>query len=139
MISYLFGSKIVRYIFSGGTAAVVNLGSTWLLEQTGMHYLVVVSVAFIASLITSFTLQKYLTFQNKNNSKLQNQFGIFTLIGLGNLLVNDLLVYIQVNWVGIENLVLDQAIASIIISIYSFFIYRWIFQKNSKEIGSFVK
>lgn len=133
----IFRSRIVRYVFSGGTAAALNLVLTWLLGRTGLYYLAVVTVAFVASLLVSFSLQKFFTFSDTDRSRQRRQFAVFSVIAVFNLLVNDLLVYVQVDLLrldhpifGIDHLVLAQAIASVVIAAYSFFAYRIIFKQK---------
>lgn len=140
MIRALIKSRVVRYLFSGGTSAAVNLAITWFLDMLGVQYLVVVTIAFTVSLFVSFSMQKFLTFNTGDNSGIRGQFLVYTLIGIVNLLVNDLIVYIQVALLHMDILVLDEAIASIIVAVYSFFIYRnFIFKKKAVNPDSFVK
>lgn len=119
-------SLIVRYIISGALAAATNLSITALLATyTKMHYLIVVSIAFAVSVGVSFSLQKLFTFREKGISSAPKQFASFIIVASANLAVNDLLVYFFVMVTGTRLLVLDQAIASLIIACYSFFLYRY--------------
>jgi putative flippase GtrA len=127
-LASFFKSRIIRYIFSGGTAAAVNLIITWALERMGVYYLIVVSVAFVAALITSFLLQKYFTFENSVKQGIRSQFAVFTGIGIVNLIINDFIVYLQIRVLFIGSLVIAEAVASILISLYNFFIYRYLFR-----------
>lgn len=134
--SLIFKSKAVRYVVSGGTAAAVNLGLTWLLERAGFQYLAVVTMAFIAALLVSFVLQKFFTFGDVDKSAMHFQFAFFLVLAVINLLVNDLLVYAQHDFVHVPYLVLQEAIASIIIAVYSFFVYKVIFKKADGAVAS---
>ena len=127
----LFRSKAVRYVFSGGTAAFVNLALTWLLYKIGMQYILVVSIAYTCSLLVTFFLQKFFTFANTDGGKAREQFVMFFIVGGINLFVNDFLVYIQFSLFRFPYLVFDQAIAIAIVAFYTFFIYRHIIFKNA--------
>lgn len=134
--SLIFTSKIVRYVVSGGTAAAVNLCLTWILERAGLEYLTVVTIAFIAALLVSFSLQKFFTFRDMDRSDAHKQFASFLVIAVINLFVNDLLVYVQYDLLGFRHLVVEEAIASVIIAIYSFFFYKVIFKERKIAQGA---
>ncbi len=120
-------SKLVRYVISGTVSAAVNLTLTWVLELFGMHYIAVVTVAFICSLVISFILQKFFTFGSKGITGTHTQFALFTVIAGINLAVNDSLVYVQYTLFRFRHLVLEQAVASAVIALYSYFLYRHLF------------
>ena len=135
----VISSKFVRYVFSGGTAAFVNLLTVWFLERLGWNYLLVVTLAFIMALFVSFTLQKFLTFSDKKISEAHKQFLTFALIGVANLLINDLLVYIQINVFRLRSLIVVEAFASILIAIYSYFIYKLYVFKDKSSTANEIK
>lgn len=117
---------IVRYVISGTLATATNLGITALLAgYTRMHYLVIVSIAFVISVVVSFSLQKFFTFHEHSLSSAPKQLLSFIAVASINLLINDFFVYLLVKVTGVGMLVLDQAIASLVIACYSFFLYRY--------------
>ncbi len=118
--------RILRYLISGGLATLTNLVTTAVLAAyTTLHYLVVVSIAVAISIVVSFTLQKLFTFRNFEHTQTVSQFIGFVIVALINLGVNDLIVYLLVHVTTTHWLVLDQAIASVVIACYSFFLYRY--------------
>lgn len=130
-IQKMIALKGIRYLISGGTSAVVYLGLTWLLEFEGFHYIATVSIAFVAAAIVSFLLQKFFTFQHKEVDGVHIQFSFFLVLGIVNLILNDILVYIQIHYLDVPYLVLAAAIANVTVALYSYFVYNnWIFKKK---------
>lgn len=116
--------KSVRYIVSGGTAALTNLCLFFVLVHVlSVQYLIASALAFSAGIATSFILHKFWTFNNQEISHMHFQFALYMVITLGNLLVNTLLVYIFVDWFNILSL-LAQLLAGAIIAVTSYFIYQ---------------
>lgn len=127
----IFRPRTIRYVFSGCTAAFATLSLTWLFEQTGMNYILVVTLAYLLSVMVSFSLQKFFTFENRGLEKVHGQVAIYFALAAINLLINDFLVYILFSGFRVQYLVFDQAISTVLIAIYSFFIYRHIIFKNT--------
>ena len=87
----------IKYVISGGTAAVVDLGLLFLLtEIAGIWYLLSAVIAFICSLFTAFLLHKFWTFREHSLHRITKQFVFFTLVALFNLGLNTLLLYLAV-------------------------------------------
>ncbi|MDE2041074.1 MAG: GtrA family protein [Patescibacteria group bacterium] len=123
--------RVVRYVISGASAAGFNIALTWLLERLGVYYIVVATVAYGASLVVSFIMQKYFTFGARDASHVQIEFGSYMFLSLVNIGVNDLIVFAEIRLLRFGYLVMAQAIASVLVAIYSFFIYRLIFRAGS--------
>lgn len=122
----------LRYLLSGGTAAVVNLVLLALfVEVLGLWYLAAAMLAFTLALLVSFTLQKFFTFADQmgTRSTLTRQFSVYTTVALANVAINTLLVYLLVERLRLHYLA-SQIAASAAIALYSFFVYRAVFFKN---------
>jgi putative flippase GtrA len=82
--------QILLYILSGGTGALVEIGSYLLLLQYGMWYIEASIIAFILSYITAFTLHKYLVFKKPDDflKHLKRHFAVemFNLVATSILL-----------------------------------------------------
>ena len=116
--------KIVRYIISGGCSAFTSIGFLFVFVHFfGIHYLVASIIAFVLGFSVSFTMQKFWTFNNRETSRTHIQLAQYLAITLGNLALNTLLVYIGVAILGLWYL-LAQIIASILIALYSYFVYQ---------------
>ena len=89
--------QLVRYIASGGTAALCNFVLLYLLvEFVHMHYLWASVSAFIFSLAVSFTLHKFVTFHDHEHAELHWQFSRYLIVILTNLGLNTLVVFLLV-------------------------------------------
>lgn len=114
----------VKYLISGGSAAVVNLTSLLLLvELLHVHYILGSILAFFLGFVASFVFQKFFTFGDTVMHMVHRQLILYLGIALGNLFLNTFLVYIFVDVFHVWYL-LSQAIASILIAITSFVLYR---------------
>jgi len=125
MIMKQHGMLVAKYIGSGAAAAAVNLGLTALLAWLEvLPYLATVSLAFIVATLVSFLLQKHVTFRGEHRLRTSHQMFLFYAVVLVNLIINDAIVYVLYEQLAVRVLVLDQALASVLIAVYSFFLYR---------------
>lgn len=116
--------KILRYIVSGGTGAVVNFAVLIFLVEHFHLYPVYASVgAFMVAFGVSFTLQKLWTFQNYDRATAGKQIVAYLAISLMNLGLNTLLMYLLITYTTLWYVV-DQFITSALIAVESFFLYR---------------
>ena len=120
--------KIIRFLFSGGTAAAINLlGLFVFVHYAHLQYLVGSILAFLIALVASFALQKFWTFRDATRSGMHFQFARFAGVAVGNLIVNTALMYLFVSILGIWYL-LAQVYSSLLIAAFSYFIYsRFVF------------
>lgn len=123
---------IIKYIISGGTAAVVQLGLLYVLTDiVGLWYIISSSIAFVVALLTSFFLQKFWTFRDDNIGRMKKQFAIYTAIGIVNFILNPTLLYIVVDFLNVWYL-LGQVIVSAVLAISSYLINKFITFKKVK-------
>lgn len=84
----------VKYLFSGGIAAVIYLLILFILTDIfGFWYLASSVVAFVASLLTNFFLQKFWTFRDHGWRRIKRQLVIYGLLGIINFILNPILLY----------------------------------------------
>lgn len=84
----------VKYIFAGGTAALVNLFFLFVLTDIfGLWYLISSLVAFIISLLTSFFLQKFWTFRDRGWQRIKKQSAIYIALGGADFILTPVLLY----------------------------------------------
>ncbi|MFA6393965.1 MAG: glycosyltransferase [Patescibacteria group bacterium] len=115
---------IVKFIISGGTAAFTDLGLLYVLTSlAGYWYLFSAILAFIAAFFVSFFLQKFWTFRDNDRKKMYSQMRRYFFVGLVNLGINTLGMYLVVDIFGIWYL-LAQILVSIVIAAESFLIYK---------------
>ena len=126
--------KIVRFIISGTTAAVTNLGTLYILtEFFHIWYLYASVIAVCVSLVVSFTLQKFWTFRDRRTEHIRHQAFRYASIVLVNLALNTGLVFCFVEY-GKLPPVVAQFFAAILIAFESFFAYQFlVFHSRSNE------
>ena len=121
-------SKAIRFIVSGGTAAVVHLGMLYVLaEYAHIWYLISSGIAFILAFAVSFAMQKYWTFKNMDHAKARTQLPLHFIVAVFNLAFNSLLLYALVEYVGFWYMT-AQVVATVVIAVESFFLFRWIYR-----------
>ena len=123
--------KTIKYIISGGTAAVVDLSFLALfVDVFKINYLISAIFAFLIAFSVSFLLQKFWTFQDKGMDDVHKQASIYFIVSATNLGINTLLMYLFVDHFHIHYF-LSQILASGLLAISSYFIYsRFIFKNN---------
>lgn len=119
-----FKMQMVRYVFSGGTAASINIITLHILvEYFSIYYLFASGIAFLIALFVSFTLHKFFTFGDTETKRVPIQiFTYVCLLGF-NILLNLTFMWVAVEGFGIMYLV-AQFIVSSAIAVWSFFAYR---------------
>ncbi len=123
--------KWVRFFISGGTGAAVNVGVLFILTHVAhVWYLFSSIVAFVIAVCVSFIMQKYWTFQDKEREGIHVQASWFGLLALVNLGLNTLLMYVCVDGLGLHYII-GQIIASLLIALESYFVYRVIFNRKT--------
>ena len=108
---------------------MANLGFLFLLVHIGqMHYLSASILAFVLSIAVSFTMQKFLTFQDRPMHDMHTQFARYLIVIGANLALNTAIVYLLVDKVGAWYM-LAQTIATLVVAItgyvgYTYFVFR---------------
>ena len=126
----LFKHQPVKFVISGGSAAVVNLGAAYVLtDWLGFWYLTASVISFILSLVVSFSLQKFWTFRDHVLDHWHKQFLLYLIMAVANLAVNTWLVFIEVEWLNLWYLT-AQFITGAFIGLYTFFLYRYLFNRE---------
>lgn len=92
-------AQFIRYLFVGGFAAVIDTGSLYGLHQfLGVNYLVAAAAGFLLGLLTNYLISIAWIFETSGRFK--DEFGLFTLIGLGGLAWTELILWIGVGQLG---------------------------------------
>jgi putative flippase GtrA len=80
MIRRLASSQFVRFLFTGGLAALVNFGSRIFYNQW-MGFSAAVCVAYVTGMITAFLLARWLVF-GKGEQSTHRSAAIFLLVNI---------------------------------------------------------
>jgi len=125
---------IIKYIISGGTAASVDLACLYIFTDVlGVWYITSASLSFLIAYFVSFSLQKFWTFRDNGREKIYKQMSLYFMVGVTNLLLNALGMYLLVDGFGVMYL-LAQIIMGALLGFSSFLIYKFIiFEKKKIE------
>jgi putative flippase GtrA len=89
------------YVFFGGIAALVDVGLLYFFtEFFGFHYLISAIFSYIFGMITNYSLNKFFNFKNKSR-KIVRQFGLFIVVALIGLGLNQFILWILVEFIGL--------------------------------------
>lgn len=128
MIRTLAQHQIVRYIFVGGFSFVIEIATLYSLNQL-LHVSPTVSVAisFWVGFIVAYTLQKLVTFQNKEKSRraLTKQLIGYSLLVLWNY--GFTLVVVELFHASISVIIL-RTIVIAITTTWNYFLYKKLFK-----------
>jgi putative flippase GtrA/glycosyltransferase involved in cell wall biosynthesis len=122
---------IARYFLCGITAATLNIFSLYLFTDIlGIWYLLSSILAFVVSLVVSFTLQKFVVFEDNKTQSLSSQFSKFFVVSILGVVTNTILVYLCVEVFGVWY-IFSQIIAGFFVMIQNFILYKlFIFNKQ---------
>lgn len=121
---YLYNHRIIRFLFSGGTAVVTNIILLFILVHFFyIWYLLAAVVSFLAAVAVSFILQKFFTFNDQSKSETGKQATLYLAFQIFNLCVNTMLMYIGVDLLHIQYILAQILIASMM-AISNFFVYK---------------
>lgn len=122
--------KILRYIISGGLAAVTHLGVLFLLTDiAGMWFVEANVLAFCLGFIVSFGMQKLWTFGDRQTKGVHHQAFWYALVQIGSLSVDTLLLYVLVTYAGWWYLG-SQFLLLVLIAVGNFFIFNKVIFRN---------
>ncbi|MFZ2500428.1 MAG: GtrA family protein [Minisyncoccia bacterium] len=125
--------RLFKYLVSGGSAAVVNLGTLYVLtEFAHFHYLLSATLSFAAAFFVSFLLQKFWTFKNTQKEMMHWQMVGFLGVSLINLLLNTLLIYVFVEYFHVWYFA-AAIVSGGLLAVSSFFVYKHIIFVEMEE------
>lgn len=78
-------NKLVRYFFTAGTAAVVDVGGFAVLCRIGVHIAVAAVASFCVATVVNYLLTSRCVFQQSASLR---GFGVFFVAAVGGLMVN---------------------------------------------------
>jgi|CXWL01.1.fsa_nt_gi putative flippase GtrA len=131
ILKKLFASRVFRYLFSGGTATFTNLGVFYVCANVlSLHYLTASGIAFLAGFVVSFTLHKFVTFQDHSMERMHMQAGLYLLFWGFNILLGMGVLFLFVEYARIPQL-FAQTLTVALVALESFFAYRYIVFRES--------
>ena len=126
-------SLFVRYVFSGGSAAAIDVILLFVLTTYfHVYYLAAATFAMTISFIARFLLQKFVTFKDTDESHTTKQFASYSVLYAGSLIATNALLYFFVDYLQV-NVVAAQVGTIFLIACISFFVYKvFVFTKPNE-------
>lgn len=113
--------QFLRYIFVGGVAAIVNIGSLYVFKEIfDIYYLVANIISFVLGLLTNYMLSKTYVFAKEKSMNRTIEFINYTLIGVIGLGFDTLFIWIITDVIGVYYIV-SKIISTCIVFVWNFF------------------
>jgi putative flippase GtrA len=91
------GWQLIRYLFTGGTAALVDWFFYWLLIYSfGFYYLVAAIISFTVATMVNYYLSANWVFRNSSKYSRTSEIILVFMVSLVGLLINQLCLFILV-------------------------------------------
>ena len=120
--------QLIKFAIVGVIAAVVDVGLLVVLKEIlNMDVLVSSAISFTVSVTVNYLLSMAYVFKRKEQSRMK-EFLIFVLLSLGGLCLNQVILWIGVNFTEVYYLII-KVLAMVIVPIYNF-ITRKIFLES---------
>lgn len=117
--------QFFRYILVGGLAFIVDFSSLFVLTDIlGIYYLVSAAIAFILGLIANYVLSISWVFNKRALGNVWSEFTIFAVIGMIGLGLNELIIWLFTDYVGLYYLA-SKIISAAIILFWNFFARKY--------------
>ncbi|MEK7156052.1 MAG: GtrA family protein, partial [Patescibacteria group bacterium] len=125
------GRRITRFLIVGSISVFTYYAFLFgLTEYAGVWYITSAIVAFVAYYCVNFLSQKFWTFKNRDRKGLNQQLAKFTAMAIGNWILNTVLLYLMVEYLGMWYL-FAQAILTIVVSTIAYVLFKhWIFRND---------
>ncbi len=112
--------EFVRYFVASGVALLADIGALTIFTSVfGMPYLVAGALAFLIGLLIIYVLSTHWVFSERRVGSPWTEFGLFALIGIVGLGINELILWILTGGIGLY--VLYSKIVSVV------FVFTWNF------------
>lgn len=116
--------QLFRYILVGGMAFLVDFMSLFMLtEFFGVYYLVSAAIAFILGLLVNYAMSISWVFNKRTLDNRKFEFGIFGIIGVIGLGLNEFFIWFFTAELSIYYLI-SKVMAAILILFWNFFVRK---------------
>ncbi|WP_077152602.1 GtrA family protein [Bacteroides bouchesdurhonensis] len=125
--------QLFRYTLVGGLAFVVDFGLLFFLtEYVRLHYLISATISFLAGLLVNYVISTQWIFRDSKIKNKKVEFILFGLIGVIGLILNNVLIYLFTDVVGLYYM-LSKLVTAIIVYMWNFLGRRYfLFNAKSK-------
>jgi putative flippase GtrA len=118
--------QLFRYTFVGGVAFIIDFCSLFVLTEIfGIHYLLSAALAFLLGLATNYFLSIVWVFYKHTLSNRWYEFGIFAIIGIVGLGLNEFFIWFFTEHIHFHYL-LSKISSTIFVYLWNFFARKFI-------------
>ena len=123
---------IIKFLMSGGTAALVEYATFLLLHGAGLKLLLANALSFSGGLVTSFMLNKHWVFSHKGDGR--KQFVLYFVLAAVNLAIGSGLLLFLVHGLKIPAFISKICVMGMIAT-WNYLVYKKIIFKESQPIA----
>ncbi len=125
--------QLFRYLFVGGIAAVVNIGSLYIFTSwLNIYYIISNILGFILGLIVNYLLSKAFIFTDCKVNK-KKEFFDYTVIGIIGVCIDTLLMFVFTSWIGLFYLI-SKIISTLLTFIWNFVARKFMYKIYERRI-----
>lgn len=118
--------QLLRYTFVGGIAFIVDFFSLFVFTEIfTIYYLISAAIAFLLGLATNYFLSIVWVFYRHTLSNRWYEFGIFALIGIVGLGLNEFFIWFFTEHIHFHYL-LSKIVSTVFIYLWNFFARKFI-------------
>ena len=123
--------QIIKFGIVGAVATIVDFGILIVLKELlSIDVLIASAISFCVSVSANYILSMAFVFQSKNQSKIK-EFIIFVLLSIGGLGLNQLILWVGVQFTSVYYLIV-KLFAIVIVLVYNF-ITRKVFLESKEK------
>ena len=123
--------QLVKFAIVGVIAAVTDVGVLVILKELfGFDVLLASAISFSVSVTVNYLLSMHFVFKSKKQSKVK-EFVVFVCLSVGGLMLNQLILWIGINYTAIHYLII-KILAMVIVPVYNF-ITRKVFLESKEN------
>jgi dolichol-phosphate mannosyltransferase len=126
----LMRSDLFLYLIVGGLATIVEWTGFWIFfDMLHIQYLLATALAFVFSTFANWVFGRLLVFRGKQNQSLLKELASIYLTSLGGLVLNLIIMYVMVDFIGIWEM-LAKITATVLVFSYNYLIRKKVIYKK---------